>query len=370
MAKSFLERFHPLERTVRSERDHRHRQLRALRAFALVLLVLIGGTLGFYYLTDEDTNLLTCLYMTVITVSTVGFNEAVPVNEHEDLMVFTILVSLFGVGTVLYFFTTLTSMVVENDLRHRLWRRRMHKVIANLEKHTIVVGAGRCGREAIRELHEAGIPLVVVEQNVEHIDGLSIELSYEVPHVIGDALEDTTLVAAGIHRASGLIATLHEDRDNLFLSLSAKQLNPKLKVVAKADDRASFGKFKRVGVNAIVSPPVMGGRHLVSELIRPEVATFVDRLLSVTESAPALVEVDVGADSSLVGQTLGQADLRSKVNCLIVGLKGPDDAFFLYNPGIDQVFTENMRVIALGDLVALERLRSLMGSQRAETATS
>ena len=368
MGNSMVDRQHPLERNVRSERNRREKQLRVARAAGLVLLVLIGGTLGFYYLTDDDTNLLTCLYMTVITVSTVGFNEAVPVNEHEDLMVFTILVCLFGVGTVLYFFTSLTSMIVENDLRHRLWRRRMQKVIANLEQHTIVAGAGRCGREAIRELHEAGIALVVVEQNIEHIDALSHEMGYEVPHVIGDALEDGSLLAAGIHRASGLIATLHEDRDNLFLSLSAKQLNPDLKVVAKADDRASFGKFKRVGVNAVVSPPIMGGRHLVSELIRPEVATFVDRLLSVTESAPALVEVDVGADSSLIGLSLGEADLRSRVNCLIVGLKGKTDAFFIYNPGIDQIFTEGMRVIALGVLVALEGLRTLMGSQRAEMA--
>ncbi|MFQ5600095.1 MAG: potassium channel family protein [Candidatus Krumholzibacteriia bacterium] len=342
------------------ETEMHERRLRVVRAAFLILLVLILGSLGFYQLTGGRHSLLECLYMTVITVSTVGFREVIPARESEAVTVFTILLTLFGVGAVLYFLTTLTTMIVEGDLQYGFWRRRLEKKIQGLRNHVLVVGAGRCGGQVVRELWHSGAPLVVLELDPARVELLASELRIEFPFVLGDALEDANLRAAGIERARGLIAALHEDRDNLFLSLSARQLNPSLRIVAKVDDRSSFEKFERVGVNAVVSPPMMGGRHLVSEMLRPDVATFVDGLLRVTESAPALSELGIAEDAPVAGRSLGEADLRAKTHCLILGIRAQSSSFYTYNPGPQEMLQPGSSVIALGDMVALERLRGLL----------
>jgi voltage-gated potassium channel len=338
------------------------RRMRVVRAAIALGVVFVLGTVGFYLITHESYSLLECLYMTVITVSTVGFREVIPPRESETLIVFTIFLTMFGVGTGLYFFTALASMVVENDLPHRFWRRRMEKKIQSLNDHIIVVGAGSSGGHVVRELFHAGSPFLVVERDPSRIAALTTELHMDFPFVVGDGLEDSTLLSAGIETARGLMATLHEDRDNLYLCLSARQLNPQLRLVAKADDRSSFEKFERIGVNAVVSPSVMGGRHLASEMLRPDVASFVDGLLRVTESAPALSELEVGDGAAAAGNSLAEADLRSRTNCLILGIRDNSDSFYTYNPGPEVCLKPGSSVIALGDPVALESLRNLLRS--------
>jgi voltage-gated potassium channel len=336
------------------------RRLRVVRAAILVAGVLVVGSLGFYFLTDREHSFLECVYMTVITVTTVGYEEVVPVRESQTLTLFTLGVMLVGVGAVLYLLTAVAAMVVEGDLQQRLWRRRMEKRIENLRDHIIVVGIGRCGSQVIRELFNAGVPFVAVDIEPTRLELLVQDLHMECPVTVGDAMEDTILRAAGIERARGLVATLHDDRDNLFLCLTARHLNPRLRLVAKADERSSFAKFEKVGVNAIVSPPVMGGRHIASEMLRPDVASFVDGLLRVTESAPALSELRVDDAAPAAGKTLGEANLRARTNCLILGIRDDRESFYQYNPGPDVILAPGASVIALGDPVALESLRNLL----------
>ena len=336
------------------------RRFRVARALALIGLVLVTGATGFYVLTGGRYSYLDCLYMTVTTVTTVGYTEVLPVRESIGTTVYTIIVILVGVGAVFYLLTTLAALVVEGDLHQRLWRRRMEKRIQNLRDHIIIVGVGRSGSQVVRELFNAGVPFVAIDADAARIQMLADELHYDFPFLVGDALEDTLLRAAGIERARGLVATLHDDRDNLYLSLTARQLNARLRLVAKADERTSFDKFEKVGVNAVVSPPVMGGRHLASEMLRPDVASFVDGLLRVTESAPALAELRIGARAPAAGQALGDANLRARTNCLVLGIREESDVFYQYNPAPEVVLTPGASLIALGDPVALERLRSLL----------
>lgn len=348
----------------RADAAMHQRRLRVIRAAGIFSLVLALGSLGYYLLSGGRYSFLECVYMTVTTVSTVGFDEVVPVSGSFGLTLFTILLILFGVGTVLYFLTALTAMIVEGDLPHRFWRRQMEKRIQNLRDHFIVVGAGRSGGQVVREFVHAGAPFVVVDLDPARIEVLTTEFHVDFPFVLGDGLEDAILRAAGIERARGLVAALHEDRDNLFLSLTARQLNPELRVVAKVDEQTSFEKFEKVGVNAVVSPPVMGGRHLASELMRPDVATFLDGLLRVTESTPALTELQVARHASVAGRSLADADLRSHTNCLILGIRDDPDLFYTYNPGPEVALSPGSHVIALGDPVALEKLRHLLQPDR------
>jgi voltage-gated potassium channel len=193
--------------------DMHVRRMRVVRAAGAIGVVLALGTMGFYVITEEAYSLLECLYMTVITVSTVGFREVIPPRESEALIVFTIFLTMFGVGTGLYFFTAIASTVVEGDLPHRFWRRRMENKIRGLKDHIIVVGAGGSGGQVVRELFHAGAAFVVVEQDPSRIALLTTELHMDFPFVVGDGLEDSTLQTAGIEDARGLVATLHEDRD-------------------------------------------------------------------------------------------------------------------------------------------------------------
>ncbi|MBR56657.1 MAG: hypothetical protein CMH54_01220, partial [Myxococcales bacterium] len=222
-----------------AEAERKARQGRVTRAALLVCMVLLTGTYGYYELTNYTVSLLDCLYATILTVSTVGFQEVIPIRESDALTWFTIALIFFGGGSLLYFVTSITAMVIEGDLLYRFWRRRMLRTIENLNHHIVVCGAGRSGMHTIRELRSEGTPIVVIDVDPGRIEIVLQEFGEIMPHLVGDALEEQVLRAAGIDRADGLIAALHDDRDNLYLSLSARQLNPDLRIVAKVDEAFS-----------------------------------------------------------------------------------------------------------------------------------
>ncbi len=239
----------------------------------------------------------------------------------------------------------------------------MQAAINGLDNHIVVAGAGRTGMFALRELHGAKTQMVVVENKPERIGMLLNEFGEDVPHVPGDALEESTLLTAGIERARGLIASLHDDRDNLYLCLTARQLNPKLRIIAKVYNTQGVEKFRRVGVDAVVSPALMGGRRMASEMVQPEVVSFLGALLASNQASLALNELRIHPDSPVAGQTLKSANLRSHTNCLVLGLKN-DNEGYTYNPGPDAVLEANTGVLALGEPGELEELRSLLGPIR------
>ena len=236
----------------------------------------------------------------------------------------------------------------------------MEKTIGALRGHVVVAGVGRCGMHVVNELMKDGIDVVVIDIDSTRMEILLTKFGEDSAHIIGDALEDPILRAAGLEHASGLVAALHDDRDNLFLCLSARQLNPKIRIVAKVDEASSADKFNRVGVDSVVSPAQMGGRRLVNELIRPEVSSFLGILLETTNTTINLVDFPVHHDCDLVGKTLREANVRARTNCMVVGLRSPNYTEHLYNPPPDQKIKAGGRLLAMGEPGGLEDLEQLL----------
>ncbi len=219
---------------------------RLTNTLMLFLIVCLVGTLGYFYLAKGSASFIDCLYMTVITLTGVGYGEIVDLAHLPYGRVFTMVLIVFGMSVILYAISAVTEFIVEGHMRNVLWRRRMTKLIAMLEKHFIVCGAGETSRYIINELAAARRPFVIVEHDRSRIDRLCEEFP-SVPFVEGDAHDDEVLLEAGIERAAGLIAALPDDKDNLFVTVTAKQLNPGVRIVVtglpsiSASDCFTFG---------------------------------------------------------------------------------------------------------------------------------
>lgn len=331
---------------------------RVQRAFSLLLGVLVLGTFGFFALAPTGTPWLDCLYMTVITLSTVGFTEVIPIQETTALTVFTITLVLAGAGSIGYCVTTVTVLLVEGEILHGFWRKRMERSVARMQNHIIIAGVGGTGHQVVRELLDGGESVVVVENSAQKVETLVREFGESLPVIQGDALDDSHLHAAGITRARGLVATLENDRDNLFLCLSARQMRVDLRIVSKMEDPAASAKFHKVGVDAVVSPSLMGARRLAIEIDRPEMLSFLDTLTARNDESLELAELHIGPGSPLSGQTLRDANLRDRSNCLVIGVRPGPTANYQYNPGGEALIPAQSTLLILGDTSEVETLRS------------
>lgn len=316
-------------------------------AAALVALVVIGGTIGYWLLglTPVDA-----LYQTVTTVTTVGFRE---LGEFETgAKVFTIVLIVVGVGTVLYTLSLGMQLLVEGHLRELLGRRRMDKQIDRLDGHVVLCGFGRVGRAVAADLAREGRDVVVVDSDPGRVSGVAY------PLVVGDATQDATLRAAGLERAHALVAALADDADNLFVTLSGRSIKPSLFIVARARQDESIAKLTRAGADRVVNPQELGAARMASFVVRPHVAEFVDVVMHERSDEFRLQEVEIAADSPLAGVKLGDADLRLHSGALVLALRDVDGAF-VTNPDPATVLHPHHVVIAVGTEQDLHRLVEL-----------
>lgn len=322
--------------------------------------IFIGGTGGYYALGAGDWSLSDCAYMTAITLSTVGFNEVIPIGHDPFLRTYTILLIFGGTGSILYLLSSVTAFLVEGHLNVVIRRRRMDRRIEKLQGHYIVCGVGRNGEYAAAQMVSGGYSVVVVDRSEEAVQSYLKTHGGDMAYVLGDATHDEdVLLRAGVQRAKGLIAALPEDEDNLFLILSAKELNPGLRIVAKINEQRSRKKFLQVGAEQVVSPSTMGGYRLYLQMVRPQVMDFVDYLL--LESTEGLIfdEVPIPAGSALHGRQLAASDIRKRTNLLVVGIRDEPHARFTYNPGPDFRLGEGMTMIVLGPRDSIQALREM-----------
>ena len=332
---------------------------RLLIALTLLLVTISAGTVGFKYLTGKHHDWLDCLYMTVITLSTVGFGETIETSQFAGARVFTIFLILTGIGIWIYVLGTLTSIMMETDLFDLFKRIKMKRDLNHIRKHFIVCGAGRTGTCIAQELLRTGIDFVVIERDPERIEELS-KLG-DVLHIRGDATDDETLIEAGIDRAAGLAATLTSEKDNLFLTLTARQLNPSIRIVARGLDEGVNRKLRKAGADATVSPTIIGGLRMASELIRPSVVSFLDTMLRDVTGTIRFEEMHITRDSSFVNQTIKSTKLREDSNLLIVALRRQDDMHFQYNPPADTTLTDGMTLVLLGESAHINKLKEAHG---------
>ncbi|WP_040492419.1 potassium channel family protein [Ilumatobacter nonamiensis] len=313
-------------------------------AVAMVGGVTLFGTIGYVIF---GFTVLDALYQTVTTITTVGFRELAEFGPAEKS--FTIVLIVVGVSTVLYTFTLVVQSVVEGQLSEFVGRRRMDRQINKMSGHTIVCGWGRVGAAVAHDLRMEGHEVVIVDADAERVRDV------EFPRVIGDATRDETLRSAGIDRASSLIAALDGDADNLFVTLSGRDLRPDLFIVARARADESIGKLEHAGADRVVNPQELGAARMASFVASPHVAEFLDVVMHDRSIEFRMREFDVPPDSPIAGKTLRNANLREESGALVLALRAPDGSFTT-NPTGDTVIGEHHVIIAVGTTADFDRL--------------
>lgn len=303
-----------------------------VRSTGLIALIFGVGVVGYSIIGGDRYSLVDAIYMTMITLTTVGYGEIVNLEGNPTGRLFTIGLLFFGVGAFVYFFSNLTAFIVEGNFDRMLWRRKMRLAIRKLDKHYIICGAGRLGRHMIMELLATERPFVVIDNDETRVRELAEELGKEFAIVVGDAIDEEVLKEAGIERAAGLCAAIATDKDNLLITVTARSLRPDLRIVARCTDEKFLAKLKRTGANAIVATNLIGGLRLVSELVRPDAVTFLDTMLRDKDKRLRVEELVIGARSRVSGKSLGELRAMGVRDLLIIALREPNSDAWHFNP--------------------------------------
>ena len=318
---------------------------RLFLSLTIFLVVFLIGVIGFKLFGGKEWSILDSLYMTVITLSTVGYGEVMDISSNPAARTFAVIFIVLCLGTIAFAVSSITSFIVEGELKNILGRKRMEKIIARLKEHFIVCGSDETAQTIIQELILTKKKFVVIEPLKEKIEKLSSLDSVLFIH--GDPTEDTVLLSAGIERAKGILLSLPTDEANLFVSLSASSLNPDIRIVTKGIDVRSHKKMMKAGADAVVSPSFIGGMRMVSEMIRPVVVTFLDTMLREREKVLRFEEVPVKIGSSLVGKTISASRIEEAADSLLVALKRAGSDKYEFSPSKDTKIKGNDTLILI-----------------------
>jgi len=317
---------------------------------SLVISSITIGTIGYMWLSGY--NFVDALYMTVITVTTVGFGELQPFSPEEKI--FTIFLILTSITIFGYAVSAFSEYLVSGKLFEQLKHRRVEKQIGYLKGHTIVCGYGRNGQQAILKLGNYNKEFVVVEKKKEMIETLDAQ---DILNIQGDATLDETLIRAGIEKASFLITALPSDADNLFVVLTASQLNKDCVIISRAGNESSYKKLKFAGANNVIMPDKLGGDHMASLVTTPDVIEFVDRLTIEGETTANLEEIAVNdLPEKYINKTILDLDLRKQTGCKVIGFRNPDKEY-LINPEANIKLVADSQLIVLGRPEQILKLR-------------
>lgn len=329
--------------------------LRLLQPLIILHGIIITGIVG--YMIIQDASLLDALYMTTISVTTVGYDSVFELTPAGKI--FTVFLLVTSWGTFAFAITRLTEFVVKGEINKYFKTRRLMKDIAKLNNHVIICGFGRNGHEAARILKSHNVPFIVIEKKAELMQKIDLEEEHLL-HLEGDSTDDLMLVAAGIERARALIITLPVDADNLFIVLSARELNPNLQIITRASDNSSISKLKKAGATNVIMPDRIGGSHMATLISKPDVVEFIN-FLSGEEGQAVNIESVSYEDlpEPLKGKPLDQVMdwNRSGVNC--IGIKSNEGKFQI-NPPADFILYPGMKIIVLGDRNQIVRMKEGM----------
>lgn len=326
--------------------------------FGALTAVLLVGTAGYYVLGGGRWTVFECLYQAVTTLTTVGFGELLEgMDQVPWVREFTSLLIIAGVGVVLYVVSTITATIIEGDLQRALRKTRMKNRISKLEGHVVVCGAGSTGSHVVEELIAAGRPCVAIDLDQQTLERGAQHWGEDCfLYVAGDATDDAVLHAANVAKASGMVASLPNDKDNLYLVVTTRLVNPSARVVARGGDVRMLDKLRKAGADTVVSPNFIGGMRMVSELTRPHVVQFLDEMLRDRTGNWRIEEVAIPSGSGLVGETLKQADLRGRYDIAVLAARDRNGAYS-YNPGADFIIAAETTLIVLGRLEQVAALR-------------
>lgn len=337
--------------------------LRFTTVVVLLIIVIAGGTIGYSLIEGWSFN--ESLYMTFITATTVGFGEVRPLSVPGQQ--FTIILIILSIATVGYSVSIIINYVFEGQIIHSLRERRMMRGINRLRDHYIICGYGDVGKTVAAELRREKMRYVVIDRNPEQTESV---LEQEVPHIVGDAADDEVLLAARIEHAAGLISTFPDDESNVFIVLSARQLNPDLTIVSQSRDERSTKKLIKAGADRIISTTTIAGQRMAAIALRPSVTQFLDVVMSSNEAEMRIEEIIVSTESPMKGKTLRETEIGRQTGALVIGITQPGGRTKI-NPAETSTISgmelrENDVLIALGSEDQLSRLRRYVETGKAK----
>jgi len=318
----------------------------------LIAVVMTVGTAGYAYI--EGWGLLDSLYMTVITITTIGFRE---VHDMSDAgRFFTVMLVFFSVGAVFYALNNAARLIIEGEIKDLFGRKKLQKTLSKLKDHYIICGHGRMGRIIANELVAKGAEFVVIERDPDTETCPTPDCLV----VKGDATRDATLLSAGIERAKGLITVLPTDAENLFVVLSARGLSPELNIVARAVEDNAEKKLRRAGANRVVSPYHIGGLRIAQTVIKPAVVDFIEFTTQSGNIGLQIEEIKVCEGAGISGNTLSQSGIGRELEIIIVAVKDGHGKLRI-NPRHDTVISPGETLIVIGEEDKLRRLEAMAG---------
>lgn len=325
-------------------------------AVELLILTLAIGVFGYRWIADYSW--VDALYMTVITITTVGFGEVIPLTP--EAKIFTIILILLSVVIVGFAITVISEYIISRSSYKDLIHRKVQQEIDKMQDHIIVCGYGRNGQEAVQKLMAYNKQFVVIEMDADIIE--RFEADKNIHFVNGNANEDEILEKAGITEASALICALPEDADNLFIVLSARQLNNKLKIISRATAETSQKKLKLAGADNVIMPDKIGGDHMASLVVVPDLIEFLDNLSVVGEEDSINVEEISFGQICVDGKeaTIKEIDLRYKTGCTIIGYRSPSGKYIV-NPEADMMLKKDSKLIVIGRPEQIKKLHATFG---------
>ncbi|SHE69943.1 potassium channel family protein [Alkalibacter saccharofermentans] len=317
--------------------------------FSIIIVVAVIG-----YMQLLNVGFIDALYMTAITISTVGYGE---VGEMvAPAKIFTIFIIFSGLGVAGYGFTSLVALFFEGELKDAWRRRKMENKIAELKNHYIICGAGEIGHTVIKQFRENDLPFVVIEKNHRRAS----ELRHEgVLTIVGDATSEDVLESAHIKKSKGVISTLSNDADNVFTVLTARQMNDDVYIVSKAIDRNAHNKLKKAGANNTISPNEIGGRRMAALVIRPSVMSFLDVITQAGDVTLDLEEVKICTNSDFVGKSLMEAKIPEQTGLIVLAIKRKGDTKLKFNPSSNEILQDGDTMVVLGQEDQVVQLRGM-----------
>lgn len=321
-------------------------------AVLLLLAVFIAGVFGYKFISEYSW--IDAFYMTVITITTVGFGEVVPLDDVDKL--FTSLLILSSIFILAYAISVITEYMLSKNNIGNLREKRIHKIIDSMKDHVIVCGYGRNGKQAVEKLIAYKKPFVIIEKDHEVVDKFGSAALF----VEGNASDDEVLKEAGVNRASTLICALPSDADNLFIVLTARQMNPNLRIISRATEETSYKKLKLAGADNVILPEKIGGDHMASLVVVPDLVEFLDNLSVSGEKDSINVEQIPFEKMCLLGQkqAIKDLDIRKKTGCSVIGYKSPTGEYIV-NPEPSMILEKDSLLILIGRPVQIESLKQL-----------
>jgi len=310
--------------------------------FLLLITILIVGTSGYYYVGEGRYSVMDCLYMTVITILTIGYGEIIDLTYSSYGRLFTIFIAFTGIGTATYIISTFTALIVEGQLKETFKKRRMEKKIKKLKDHYILCGAGRVGSVILHELVSTGRPCVVIDRDEEMIQ-LVTDRYPEVYAIAGDADIEEVLEKAGIRDAIGIFASTGDDNQNLVISLTSKYINPSVRVVARCLEAANQQKMKKAGADTVITENFIAGMRMASEMVRPTVVTFLDKMLADKDKNLRVEEIEVS--EKFHNKIISEIEMEHFKDTLILAISTGED--WSYSPKGDHILIKGCKIVVI-----------------------